>query len=301
MKKISLYLLLLQSITLTSISQGNITRPAKTVQPKIMVIPKTKDGEDLRKMYDSGTIIRVAVAKINESFVNKGASVVSFDARYKEVKENKQLNESSNDRLDVKTDILSGSGADVYVQAEVNVVRHHSINANSVSVILEAYHVGTGNYLGVASGRSRINRTEDIAFLTAQAMDTITFGFLNLIQQRFDDIQENGQSVYVQFTISNNATIDFDTEVGPEKRLLSELIDEWFSKISLNGVYNNQGVVSNMMIISDVRIPLKDPNNSLKNYNGQNLINDMLKFIRSLGIKAKREIGTNNKILITIQ
>jgi hypothetical protein len=146
-----------------------------------------------------------------------------------------------------------------------------------------------------------MNLTSDIGLLTAQAIDSITEGFLNLMQTRFDDIVQNGQSVFVEFTIGPNSQFDFDSEVGTEKKLLSEVVDEWFQAHAVNGVFNNQGVTSNKMILSDVRIPLRNPANPKANYSGQNLYSDILKFFRTIKVPIKREIGTNNKILITIQ
>jgi len=273
---------------------------AKTVQPKIMVIPKVKAGQELKAMYDSSENIRIAIAKIEEAFLRRGANLVSFDAKLKQVEQNIQLNRTSGNQEDYKSLVLQMSGADIYVEAEVNVVRHTQRNANSVSVLLEAYQNGTSNILGVKEGRSRINMTEDIGLLTSQAMDTISEGFLSLMQIKFDDIRENGQSIYVQFTLGPDSKYTFDSEVGSPAKMLSESIDDWFQQHTVHSVFNNQGVTANMLIISDARIPLQSPVNHNANYTGQNFYSDINKFMKSLGLQAKREIGTNNKILITI-
>jgi len=273
---------------------------AKTIQPKIMVIPKTKQGEDLKTMYDSSANMRVAIAKINEAFLKRNANLVSFDAKLKEARQNMNINKASGNSDDFKSMILQTSASDIYVEAEVNITRHTQRNANSVAVILEAYQTGTGNLLGVKEGRSRMTQTDDVGYLTAQAMDTISEGFLNLMQAKFDDIRENGQSVFVQFTLGPHAKYTFDSEMGNPAKMLSEAIDDWFQKNALKGVYNNQGVTSNMLVISDMRIPLKNPANPNANYTGQNLFTDINKFLRTLGVQAKREIGTNNKMLITL-
>jgi len=274
--------------------------PTRTIQPKIMVIPKIKEGQNLKTVYDSDDNIRVALAKIDEAFLKRGANLVSFDAKLKEANQNELINKSSGNQADYKSMVLQMSGADIYVEAEVNVVRHTQRNANSVTVTLEGYQTGTSNFLAVKEGNSRINQTEDIGLLTAQAMDTITESFLNLLQLKFDDIVANGQSIYVQFSLGANAKVNFDSEIPKTGKLLSELIDDWFQKNAKNGAFNNQGVTGNMLIISDARIPLKNPNNPQANYTGQNFYTDINKYLRSLGLQVKREIGTNNKILITI-
>jgi len=277
-----------------------IGQPDGQIKPKIMVIPKIKEGESLKSVYDSNTNVRMALAKINEAFLKKGANLISFDAKLKEAKQNTMIGKSSGNQSDYKSTVLQMSGSDIYVEADINVVKHGQTSASSVSVILEAYQTGTSNFLGVKEGRSRITRTDDIGFLTAQAMDSITDGFLNLMQLKFDDINKNGQSVYVQFSLSDNSRYTFDTEVGKPATMLSELIEEWFRKNALHGVYNNQGVTEKVMIISDVRIPLKNPANPQSNYTGQQLFSDIYKYFKSQGLQIKRDIGTNNKMLITI-
>ncbi len=106
--------------------------------------------------------------------------------------------------------------------------------------------------------------------------------------------------MYVEFTISPDSKYDFDSDIGEKGKLLSEVIDEWFQSHTLKGQFNNQGVTGNKLIISDARIPLKNPANPNANYTGQNFYSDILKNFKASGVSIKREIGTNNKILITI-
>lgn len=282
-------------------AQENTTQPeAKQIEPKIMVIPRVGEGQDMKALYDTSMAVQVGITKVNEALLKNGANLVGFDQVLKQSKQNNMINKASGNQEDFKSQVLANSGADIYVETKIDVVCHTARNVNSVTVILEGYQTGTGNLLGSKTGRSRMNATEDIALLTQQAMDSLTTPFLDLMRLKFRDIIENGQSVYVEFSLGSNAKIDFDTEIGPQKKLLSEQIDEWFQAHAYKSVYNNQGVVSNKMIISDVRIPLKNPANPKANYTGQNLYTDILKYFRSLNIPIKREIGTNNKILITI-
>ena len=281
--------------TLTAPAQGS-----KTIQPKIMVIPKVMTGQRQKEVYDSSMNIRIALVKINEAFLKRGANLVSFEAKLKDAEQNATINASSGNQADLKTLVIAQSGADIYVETELQVVRHSQSNANSVTITLEGYQAGTDNLLGSTTGNSRMARTDDIGFLTAQAMDSISDKFLNLMQLKFDDIHENGQSMYVQFSLAPDAKINFDAEVGNPPNMLSDLIEQWFQKNCVKGIYNTQGVSGNTMTISDARMPLKNPVNQQSNYTGQNLWSDLNKFLRSLGLHPKREIGNNNKLLITI-
>lgn len=296
-------LLLLPAIccmAMTQAQENSGQAVAKQVQPKIMVIPRVPEGQDMKALYDSNMNIQIGLAKINEAFQKRGANLVSFDQTSKQVVQNRMINKASDNQEDYKSNVLQASGADIYVEAKLDVVHHTARRAHSVTVILEGYQTGTGNMLGSKTGKSRMNQTEDIGLLTMQAMDSLTTAFLDLMQLKFNDIHENGQSVFVEFSLASGSKFDFDSEVGAQKKLLSEHIDQWFQDHAYKSLFNNQGVTGNKMIISDVRIPLKNPANPKANYTGQNLYSDILKFFRSINIPIKREIGTNNKILITI-
>lgn len=299
MKKRIFILIIITYNALLGYAQQSTEGTIKHIQPKIMVIPRVAEGQDMKAAYDSSMNIQIALAKINEAFEKRKANLVGFDQVLKQANQNMMINKSSGNQMDYKSTVLQMSGADIYVEAKLDVVRHTARQANSVTIILEGYQTGTGNLLGSKTGTSRMNQTEDIGFLTTQAMDSITESFLQLMQSKFDDIYENGQSVYVEFSLASNSKFNFDSDIEGGK-ILSEIIDEWFQKNAYKSVYNNQGVTSNKLIISDVRIPLKNPSNPKANYTGQNLYTDLLKYFRSVKVPIKREIGTNNKILITI-
>ena len=54
-----------------------------TVQPKIMVIPYTKEGEDIRTILEQDVNKRITLAKIREAFDSRGFTTVDFTARLK--------------------------------------------------------------------------------------------------------------------------------------------------------------------------------------------------------------------------
>jgi hypothetical protein len=59
------------------------------VQPKIMVIPYTKEGEDIRTLLENDENKRIALTKIKEGFDSRGFTTVDFTAKLKAAKENK--------------------------------------------------------------------------------------------------------------------------------------------------------------------------------------------------------------------
>lgn len=293
------YLLLLTATI--AYAQGGSSAGSKSIQPKIMVIPRIMAHENLKTYFDSSINMQIAITKINEAFQKRNANVIQLSSKLKEIQTNSLINQSSGNNEEYKSMVLQSSGADIYVETKLNIVPYPTRNANSVTIILEGYQVGTSNLLGSQVGHSRINQTPDIGLLISEALDSISISFLNLMQLKFDEIVENGQSIFVEFVISPESEFTFDDEIGSDGKILSELIDEWFQKNAVNGVFNNQGVTSNHMILSDVRIPIRNPSNPKANYTGQNLYVDLLKYFRAIKVPIKREIGTNNKLLITIQ
>ena len=109
-----------------------------TVQPKIMVIHYTKEGEDLRTILEQDENKRIAIAKIKEGFDSRSFTTVDFVAKLKAAKDNNIF--TSDNQTDIKTQIIEMSGADVYVQAEVITERGQS--GNSVKLIhgLRMFH-----------------------------------------------------------------------------------------------------------------------------------------------------------------
>jgi hypothetical protein len=296
-----LALLTMQDSSAQQTAKPPVPAPADLIQPKIIVIPRVKDGEDMKTMYDSDMNVQLALSKINEAFIKENANIVQFAAYLNEQKTNTILTGPGSNQEDIKTTVLRMSGCDIYVEAKLNIVNHASLNASSVTIILEGFQNGTGNLLGSKIGTSRINKTQDIGILVMQAMDSITKSFLALMQEKFTAILEGGQSVYLELSIGENSKQDFDAEIPAKNKFLAEVIEEWVRANAVKGKANSQGIVNKKMIYSDVRIPLRNPTNKDMNYTGQNYKFDVLRFLKSIGIQAKSDFSTNNKILITIQ
>ena len=123
-----------------------------TVQPKIMVIPYTKEGEDLRTVLEEDPNKRIAITKIKEGFDSRGFTTVDFIAKLKAAKDNNVF--TSDNQTDIKSQIIQMSGADVYVQAEV--VIDKGASGNSVKLILTGYEASTGNSLS-----NKVGEVED--------------------------------------------------------------------------------------------------------------------------------------------
>ncbi len=298
MKKI-IFIHILFAFTLIANAQENTTtKTATKVQPKIMVIPKVAEGEDMKKFYDSSMTIQIAIAKVNEALKNRGGKIISYNQVQKEVMQNATLNKSVNNATDYKSMVLQKSNADIYVEIKMEIVNHQGRNAKSVTLLLECYQVGTGNILASVPISGPMFQTDDIGQLTMMAIENKAEEFLNQMQASFDDILENGQSIYVEFNATQDSTINFETKIGGKR--LSQLLDEWFRSHTVNESVNFQGDTDILLIFSDAKIPVRNPSNPNKNYNGKDFFYEIESYLESINVKFKKIIGTNNKILITI-
>lgn len=265
-----------------------------TVQPKIMVIPFVKQGEDIRTVLEDDVNKRIVMAKIREAFDSRGFTTVDFLARLKSLSTASGL--ALDSQQDLKSMIIQQSGADVYVDAEMNVLL--SSSGNSVKVIVTAYEVSTGNSLSNKVGDSGKFYTDDIGRLASRAIESCADEFLNTMQMKFDDIVQNGRSINVTIGFDQASAMSMSSEMGGNGLTLADEIELWMSENAYKNNYHIQGTTDKQMIFDDVRIPLKDKNGN--NYNINKFGLEFLKFARKNNLKIVRDIS-NNTIVITIK
>jgi len=266
-----------------------------TVQPKIMVIPYTKEGEDLRTILEGDENKRIAIAKIKEGFDGRGFTTVDFVAKLKAAKDNNVF--TSENQSDIKSQIVQMSGADVYVQAEVIVEKVQS--GNSVKLILTGYEASTGNSLSNKVGESGKFYTEDFNKLVSKAVESCIEDFLNVMQNKFTDIVNNGKSVIIDISFSADSKTKMSSEIGIDKLPLSDQLELWMEKNAFKNNYHIQATTDLRMIFDDVKIPLKDQSSG-NNYNPNKFALEMFKFFKSLGLQPAKDVK-GNTIFMTIK
>lgn len=262
-------------------------------QLKIMVIPFTKDGEDIRTVLDNDITRRIAITKVKEGFDNKGYTTIDFIGKLKAARDNQIF--TSDNQTDIKAKIIEISGCDIYVMTEVDSRRDNS--GSSVNVILTAYEVSTGNSLSNKVGNSGKFFTDDIGKLTSKAVEKCIDDFTQTITNRFKEIEKNGQSLLVDISFSENSSYNMTSEIGSDKVALSDVLEDWFSKNTVNNSYHIQGTTNLKMILDDVKIPLKDKNNN--RYTSNKYALEIFNFLKSLGLQPSKDIK-GNSVYITI-
>lgn len=287
MKKIILLFIVVLSSTL--IFAQTITR-----LPKIMVIPFTKDGEDLRTVLDENINGRIAITKIKEGFDSRGYTTVDFVGKLKTAKDNQIF--TSDNQSDIKSKIIEMAGCDIYVVAEVDTKQDNT--GSSASVIISSYETSTGNSLSNKVSNSGKFETDDIGRLVAKAVDKSMEDFITTMTSKFAETIKNGRSVLVDISFAENSAFDMTSPFGNDKLALSDVLEEWFSTNSLNNNYHIQGTTSLKMIFDDVKIPLKDKNQNI--YTTNKFALEIFKYLKTLGLEPTKEIK-GSTIYLTIQ
>lgn len=276
------------------ISQVNTSPQIQTVQPKIMVIPFVKEGEDLRTILEQDVNRRIAITKIKETFDSRGFTTVDFVAKLKSAKDNNVF--TSDNQTDLKDQIVQLSGVDIYVQAEVSENRTQS--GNSVVVLMSAFEASTGNSLSNKVGESGKFYTDDFGKLASKAVESVSQEFLNVMQSKFTDIVLNGKSINIDISFAQGSMYKMSSEVAPENLPLSDQIEMWMENNAYKNNYHIQGTTDIRMILDDVKIPLKDTNG--KNYNPNKFALEIFKFFKNLNLQTDKDIK-GNTIYITIK
>jgi hypothetical protein len=269
-----------------------------TTQPKIMVIPYVKEGQDLRTILEEDFNKRIAITKINESFDSRGFTTVDFVAKLKSAIANNTF--KTNSQTDIKAQIIQMSGADIIVEAEVYVDKGQS--GTEVKLILKGYESSTGNSLSNKEGNSGRFYTDDIAKLATKAVESISQDFLNVMQTKFNDIVENGRSVIIDVSIDANSQYNMASELGSDGLPLADLLEIWMEQNAYKNNYHIQGTTDLQMIFDDVKIPLKDQATG-NNYNANKFALEIWKYLKSadVGISNVGKDINGNTIFITIK
>lgn len=252
--------------------------------PKIMVIPFTKDGEDLRTVLDDNINTRIAIAKVKEGFDSRGFTTVDFVGKLKSAKDNQVF--TMDNQTDIKSKILELSGSDIYVVTETSTKT--DATGSSATVIITGYETATGNSIANKVSNSGKFQTNDIEKLVAKAIEKSMYEFTFMVSDKFNQIAKNGRSVLVDFGFSENSSINMTSEIGNTGLALSDILEEWISQNSLNGSYHIQGTTNQKMIFDEVKIPLKDKNSN--NYTSTKFALDIFKYLKTLNLDVSKEI-----------
>ncbi len=263
--------------------------------PKIMVIPFVKKGQDLRQVLESDFNLRVAMTQIRDGFDYAGYPTIDFRARVKQLSNDRAMELENQSSL--KQEIIEQSGAEIYVEVESKVVR--TTKGNSVTVIVTAFDAFSGESLVNQVANSQKFYTQNYEKLTQKAVEYVLPDLLNNTHYKFVEMLEKGRNLFLNFGLAESATVDFDTDIDGSGVFLSEKIEQWLAEQAFRHQYHIQGVTATKIIIDEFRIPIRDKNTG-EEVRPTRIAIEILKFLRGLGLEATRDVQ-GNKLFFSVQ
>ncbi|MEY2793060.1 MAG: hypothetical protein RJA76_1052 [Bacteroidota bacterium] len=162
------------------------------------------------------------------------------------------LSESTLDKLKNK------AKADILIQIWWSVT--NSEKGKVVSFVLEAFDSYTSKLIASSTGNGMPNNTDIVPILLQNAILANINPFAAQLQSHFDDMFNNGREILLTVKKWNSWDKDMETEV--EGKEITDYINEWLQKNTLNGVFTMADASENVLRFNQVRIPLFDANNN---------------------------------------
>ncbi|GLR18778.1 DUF6175 family protein [Portibacter lacus] len=293
MKKYIFSIALSTLCILFATSKGVSQEEMANIQPTIMVIPFAKKNDNLRSAYERSEIVRIAITKVKEAFDERGVNTIDLRAKLKQLNNTEALTEDQASGL--KDEVLSISGADIYVEVEASANKGSS--GNSVNIIMTAFDAFSGESLSNKTANSPTMYTDNFEKLAEKAVESEIDNLLNTIQEKFNDIIKNGRTIVVNVGVSDEADYDLDADT-PDGDLLSDYIEFAIEDLAYNNYYHVQGVTQNKIIFDIVKVPLKTEDG--RAYRVSRFASSLRKKLKEIGYESDRVI-TGNNVVITLK
>ncbi len=242
-------------------NQGN------NLQPSVMVLPRTVQGEDLRSIMDEQPEVRYAVSKIKQAFDDREFTTMDFETTLTSITRDETVTKDS--QTEFKNRLFRNIPSDIIV--EIDVIMNNSGKLNRATVVLEANVTDNGNSMASVSLAGNYFQTEDKILLIGSALrkvnkdsensELLIDEFLRKIYEKWGEMHNTGKSVKMEFSLSQDATITMNDEVASRGEKLKYVIEDWLEETALDNYYVVTSVTETKLIVSDYRYPIRDPKN----------------------------------------
>jgi hypothetical protein len=266
------------------------TPPTAISNPKIIVVPYTKDGESYTAVLEHDRDLRVAVSEVQKGFENLNIETENIMSSGKSANRRSLYEESADAADSNNKQLLMSSDADVYVVVDLK--KNISANGSSVSVIMTAYETATDNIWGSENSWTNRFQTTDVGRLCAYAVKDYLPAFLKQIQKNFNE----PASGVIQFSVRNGSMATMRDRCNNGRRL-SDVIQEWLDDNAHNGEYHSQGIVAESAVFDDVLIPRLDERG--KRMNAEKFAGRLCDALYKVGVETEF-VTEGNNMMITI-
>ena len=264
-----------------AISQDDV----KTIQPKIIVVPYVKQGQDIRSTIENDFNKRKAISMIKEAFLQRGYETTDFIALFRASKVTDGMTRDAQN--DLKQKIIDNSMADIVVTVEYN--HSQAARGNKVDLILSANDTYSAGNMAEKSPSSPAFVTEDYPKLIAKAMEDPADGieaFLVDLNEAFGRIVENGADINLVISLDADCEFKFTDDIDDDFNTLASVIELWGKGIAYKGYARPGGTSPTSFSFAPIRVPLRAPDGS--NFSVESML---VKELRK-ELKAKYNIKT---------
>ena len=212
----------------------------------------------LRENADLGNVI----TKINGLMADRGFPLKTLEEGLKGVKQQaaEEMLLSSKSGAGVSESpfdkLISVAKADIILKLGWTVTK--SGFNKSIQINLEAIDAYTGKSVASQNPPGNPSATADMPSMLSEAILSIIDNFNARLQSHFDDLFTNGREVSIKIKKfdSWDGDLEKEYEVDGEKKELSAIIEDWMSKNTVKGRFENSDATENKMTFEQVRIPL---------------------------------------------
>jgi hypothetical protein len=262
-------------------------------QPRIIVVPFTKSGEDIRTVLEADVNRRVAVTKIQEAFDRRGFSAGDFLGIVRSLSTRQGSPMAQSDLL---SQIFEAARADIYVEVELSVEESGSLR--SVAAIMRGYLTANGLSLGNKIGRSpkqqlgtEVSRLVEVATGAAN-VDPL----LDLMQEKFNEFNQNGVPITLDISAKEGAKAKPGMDVPGKNATLADLIEDWVRTHAWKSIFNLSMSTDTKMGFDEVRIPLLEPT-TCRNNSPLRFGRELASYLRSINVGASTAVNGGSLLI----
>jgi hypothetical protein len=306
MKKIKVIVICLALLNFLSISifgQNAATNSGGQVnqtQPSVITVPLKKQGQNYRALIEdpvNGFNVRTALNVVDQALKVRGFVTNDFIGTLEKTQTMNAFADGV--QVDEQTAIIDASAADIYITVDANVSKGDK--GTEVSLFLVAKSA-TGLKLSTSiPGNSGKFYIDDVHKLMVKALDNIKEDFLNELQRSFTDMVNNGQQVGLQFSITGDSPINFNSEIGTDGDLLSEAISDWLGKNAFKNYVKPSGGGTAILLKYDIKLPLKNQSTGINYLPKEDFGKLIRKYLRTLKVDSEITSPQPGQLLVTIK
>lgn len=237
---------------------------------------------DYKKALQSDPNLLLVISKINTMMVERGFPLKNLETVLKDIErqraeDNMTASKTSGAALgESPLDILKNTAkSDIIMQLT------YTINTQGpkkyITFILQGLDAYTDKQIAGAQGSGQPSFSADPPILLEEAVLSHIDNFNAQLQTHFDDLMANGREVTVRIRVFNGSPVDLSNEYNGKE--LSEIIDDWMAKNTMNGRYSNSDGSENFILFEQVRIPLYTETN--KAMDTRQFITELKKFLNA--------------------